>query len=233
MTTINRTLDTAIGPRFLSISNADLLTMVRNATASFGVEGQAVRVVGNDRRMTALATLKGLAFEVPGDGTLVPRLFFHNDNTGRKALSIGVGLFRLICSNGLTVGVPGMSFEAKLRHVDGPRAHEQLDILPAMVAEAVQFIEAGGLLDQIDAAKETKVTEPIEVVASLPIGIRAKEQAIDWLAHAQTRKEDNPYTAWGLYNTVNEAVRLRSRNEFTALAKDEGLLSHIITLAAA
>lgn len=230
---INRTLDTSVGPRFLSISNIDLLRLVRDASGAHGVDVKNISVIGNDRRMTAMATLVKHSFEVPGEGTMVPRLFFRNDNTGRKALSIGVGLFRLVCSNGLTVGVPGMSFEAKLRHVDGPRAHEQLDVLPDMVAEAVQFIEAGGLLDQIETAKEVTVRAPIEVVASLPIGIRAKEQAIDCLAYAQTRKEDNPYTAWGLYNTVNEAVRLRSRNEFTALTKDEGLLSHIITLAAA
>ena len=117
-TIISRSLDTSVGPRFLSISNEDLLGLVRETATPFGISEQDVRVVGNDRRMIATVTLPNLAFAGP-EGLLIPRLFVRNENTGGRAMSIGVGLFRMICSNGLMLGVPGMSFSAKVRHVDG------------------------------------------------------------------------------------------------------------------
>jgi len=222
--------DQAVGPRFMHISNADLALMAKGL--GLAVDSAAnVRIVGNDRRMTALIKLPSLAWD-GGDSTLVPQLFLSNDNTGRRSLRISVGLFRLVCSNGLTVGVPGLSFETRIRHVWGELNRGKVLDLP-LVAESLLLHIANELPLQVEMAKDTHVRDAIGIVASLPIGERAREDAISRLAFGDTRAEDDTGTAWGLYNVVNESVRMRSRSERTALAKDEGLLSHIMGLAAA
>ncbi|MEG1141048.1 MAG: DUF932 domain-containing protein [Clostridia bacterium] len=47
---------------------------------------------------------------------MLPQLIINNSHNGHTPLKISLGLFRLVCSNGLTVGVPGMSETMKLRH---------------------------------------------------------------------------------------------------------------------
>lgn len=222
--------DTTVGPRFMHISNASLAVMAQNFGYRLDPDAR-VRIVGNDRRMVATVKLPSFAFN-GGDSRLIPQLFLFNDNTGRSSLRLSVGLFRLVCSNGLTVGVPGLSFETRIRHTWSETQRGRVLDLPLVAEQIVEHIRTD-LLDSIEVAKETRVIDPISVVASLPIGERAREQAISMLAYGSQRDADDPHTAWGLYNHVNECVRSRSRSEFTAVRKDEGLLSHIITLAAA
>lgn len=227
---ISTNLNTDVGPRFMNISNADLATMAR----SFGAKldsAATVRVVGNERRMTALVSLPSHVIQLP-DSNVFPRLMLSNDNTGRRSLRINVGLFRLICSNGLAIGVPGFSFGERVRHVWSENQRAKVLDIPMVAERVLEYLQSGAVEEQIELAQDTRVADPIQVVGSLPIGERAKQTAIDNIILERTRSEDDVRNAWGLYNVVNEAVRLRSRSEYTALAKDEGLLLHILTLAA-
>ena len=148
----------------MSISNNDLATMATNFAYKMDRDATC-RIIGNDKRMTAIVKLPGHAFDA-GDSVLVPQLYLHNDNTGRKALRISVGLFRLVCSNGLTVGVPGLSFETRIRHIWGELNRGKVLDLPIAAERIMEYI-AGDLALQVEAAKDTQVRDAIEVVAKL------------------------------------------------------------------
>ena len=232
MDTINFSHETSIGPKFMAISNADLAAMATNFAYRMDKQG-AVRIIGNKtgQAMTAVVSLPGHS-QALSDSTVFPRLYIHNDNRGGKALRITVGLFRLVCSNGLAVGMPGYTFDQRINHTWSPRIQERVLDLPLVAERALDFI-ATDLFEQISVAKDTRILDPVSIMGNLPIGSRAKDTAINSFLLGQVRAEDNVQSAWGLYNHVNEAVRRHSRSEFTALAKDEGLLGDIIALSAA
>lgn len=234
MTNVIRThLDTNVGNAFMHISNADLMSMARELGHNLGAADNDVRLVGNERRASALITLKNSRFELPGDGAMYPIIMFSNWNDGTRAMRITVGLFRLVCSNGLMASVPGMSFDRRIIHRFTETNIERVKELPVIAAELVEYLNSGDLQHTIEMAKDTPVRDAISVIGSLPVGQRAKDLSIDRILLNRVRPEDDIRNAWGVYNLVNESVRSKSRSEFTALTKDEGLLSHVLTLAAA
>jgi len=225
MKAINRQLDLNVGTKFLSISNSDLGRVFTEATGSNQVQASA-------RRFYGLAKMPDYAENIPELGGLViPQLLLRNDNTGTKAMLVGVGLFRLVCSNGLMLSF-GDAFTAKVRHIDGPKAHGILDKLPGIIESQMGRIRSGEVFDDaLDAVGQT-VKDPYQVIGSLPIQKSIKDSIIWNISLGRTRPEDDVNTVWGLYNVVNEATRRHSSRLDIALDKDIGLLGHIQLLAA-
>lgn len=230
MSTIITALNTNVGPKFMHIDNESLMSTARDLGLAMDPTSTA-RITGNERRAIGVISLHGMAFDL-GGSLLTPRIMLRNDNTGRAALRVNVGLFRLICSNGLMASVPGMSFEKRISHIYSPNQIQKVLDIPMVAEELLRYVDSGALRDIVELAVDTPVQNAIDVVASLPIGERAKNDAIAVLAFGTNREQDDTRTAWGVYNVVNEAIRGRSRTEVLALTKDEGLLSHIMTLAA-
>jgi hypothetical protein len=164
-------------------------------------------------------------------GTIVPQLLLRNDNTGSRAMLVGVGLFRLVCFNGLMVSF-GDAFTSKVRHIDGPKAHDILDKLPGIIEAQMVRIRNGQVFDDALDAAGQGVKDPIQVVGNLPIALNVKHTVVRKIAMGRTRPEDDVNTVWGLYNVVNEVTRNHSSRMDIALDKDIGLLGHIQLLAA-
>ena len=228
MQSINRTV---INDTFLAINNQDLETVFRSVVGDKG----PVRTLTPRRGGGVMfkAELPSFRQDIPElGGVLVPQLFLSNTNNGQRALSVGVGLFRFVCSNGLVIAF-GDSMHAKIRHVNGPKANQFLDILPDILLAQVQRIQSGELFDTVLDALDVQVKDPIQVIGNLPVAKAVKDNAVELICNGLTRPEDNVHTAWGLYNVVNEMQRRRSRSDYSAYAKDVGLLDHVIALAEA
>jgi hypothetical protein len=224
MQTINRQLDLNVGTKFLSISNQDLGRVFTEATGG--------QVQSSDKRFYGLAKMPDYQENIPElGGVIVPQLLLRNDNTGSKAMLVGVGLFRLVCSNGLMLSF-GDAFTAKVRHIDGPKAHGILDKLPGIIEAQMGRIRSGEVFDDALDAVSQPVKDPFQVIGSLPIQTSIKDSIIRQIAMGRTRPEDDVKTVWGLYNVVNEATRNHSSRIDIALDKDIGLLGHIQLLAA-
>lgn len=228
---IARTKDLSVGPRFLSVSNTDLVGLVKDRFANQDISLYASK--RSERKLMINIKIKELTIDVPElGGLLTPTIWIKNDNTGKAALTIGVGLFRFICSNGLFIGLS--DFNAKIRHVDGNKAHNMLDVLPQVFNAAVDSLENGTLIDFAVDALNTQVLDPIDVVGSLPnMTNRTKEKAIDSIVLSNNRPQDQPGNAWGLYNMLNELNKKGSRSAFAAANKDLTLLENILFLAQA
>lgn len=224
---INRSLDTEVGPKFLHIDNHDLMSAFSNAVSLAGADLDTRQAhKSGDGRILLTADLNRLTLDMPElGGKITPRLWLKNDNTGRGAMSVGVGFFRWVCSNGLYIGVN--MFGAKLIHRDGPKAHNILDLLPESLNTAMEHVASGAAADLLLDAADQKVIDPIDVIGSLDIGVKAKDAAIYTVAGQLNRVVDNPYTVWGLYNIVNENVNRASRSKFKAAERDMQLLENI------
>ena len=225
-TVIARQLDLNVGTKFLAINNEDLRCVFEDATKT------AFSSFTSPKRFYGLAKMPDYAENIPElGGVIVPQLLLRNDNTGSKAMLVGVGLFRLVCSNGLMLSF-GDSFTAKVRHVDGPKAHGILDKLPGIIEAQMGRIRSGEVFDDaLDAVGQT-VKDPYQVIGNLPIQTSIKDVVVRQIAMGRTRPEDDVSTVWGLYNVVNEATRRSSSRMDIALDKDIGLLGHIQLLAA-
>jgi hypothetical protein len=227
MSIITRQLDRNVGPKFLAISNQDLTEVVRRSA------GDNLQILQPRTRNQLLITAKMPDFTVNEPelgGLLTPQLWVKNDNSGGSALVVGIGLYRFICMNGLYFGLS--SFNIKLRHYDGPKAHGILDQLPQAIQSAIKAIESGEALDVAYDALETKVLDPISVVGNLPdVSNKVKQIVISNILNDSGREQDEPETAWGLYNQINEAARLRARSLYRQASNDIGMLDNIIALA--
>lgn len=229
---IERNLDLEVGNKFLAFNNSDL---IRSVTTAFGADvGDTVKVLRsrNGAGVVITADMRDLAQDVPElGGRLVPRLFLRNANDGSSALHVGVGIFRLICTNGLTVTIGDSSYDI-VRHVNGPKANEYLDVLPDLLMRRVGDIQSGAIWDVCIEAKEQRVLDPIDVIASLPnVSATVKHTAMGLIANGLTREQDAGRDAWSVYNLVNEVARRRGRSLYRAASNDIGLLDHVMALA--
>jgi hypothetical protein len=229
MTTIYRQRDLNIGPQYLHIDNSDLRQSFNSAALIAGADINTVKLTTNGEhaeRILMSVDLPRLSLNVPElGGQLTPRLWLRNDNTGRAALTVGIGFFRWVCMNGLYIGVN--MFGTRLVHRDTVRANSVLDQLPGAMVAAMESIADGSATDIMLDAAESKVYSPIDVIGSLDIGTKAKQRAIDIILLGANRAEDSPNTVWGLYNIVNEACRSKGRSLYRSAVKDMSLLEDI------
>lgn len=235
MTTINRSIDTNIGPKFLSISHESLINVAREVTGSTNPV-KVLHPKANPNKLFLTVDLKQYETNIPAlGGTLVPRLWMRNHNDGTRALQVGLGFFRIVCSNGLVIPIDGALFTS-IRHLAGPKANTFLDTLPDILLAKMDQVKSGALVGAALNATEIVIENPLEVLAQLPLSKTVQQDVslkLEYGARYGLRAEDNPHTAWGLYNTVNESIRKWSRSQYAAANRDVTLLNDIITIVKA
>lgn len=147
------------------------------------------------------------------DGTDISfvKVLLRNNSMGQGRLLFSVGIFRLVCSNGLVIKDKDMG-EFKLRHMGYDFAHLQvlmneiLDKLPKAV-------------EKINSFTNTQLTEEQAVhFAGRALASRLKVETVS-LADAVKclevyREEDRGYSLWKVFNRVQEAL-VNGGNTFT------------------
>jgi hypothetical protein len=100
---------------------------------------------------------------VKGD-KIRPQLIIDNSHDGFSKAQIHLGLFRLVCSNGLVIAIPGLSTNVKWLHV-GVNQKEMIEII-AETAEQYRTVGAHVTnMQQVQLAEEQKQDFAVKAVA--------------------------------------------------------------------
>lgn len=235
MSTIVRNVDTNVGPKFLSVSHQSLIDLSREVAGPTATT-KILYPRGNPDKLFLTVDLKQYETNIPElGGIMVPRLWFRNHNDGTRALQVGLGFFRIVCSNGLAVPVDGALFTS-IRHLNGPKANTFLDTLPDILMAKMEQVQNGTLVEAAMGATKIAVEKPLEVLAQLPLPKTVQENVFLKLTFGQRyglRAEDDTNTAWGLYNAINESLRIVSRSQYAVANRDVTLLQEIIDIVKA
>lgn len=185
---------------------------------------RAAAAGGGSRSLFRIALDQNVAI-LPGDEAR-PMVQVRDQTVPGAALRVDLGLYRLVCSNGL------MAFTDSFTALRIPHIPSRRGQLEAIIETTVASLAR--LNDTVAIARELGsrvVSDPIAVLDQLQLPKRVhglSKLLIETNAH---RPEDRPNTVWGLYNIVNEVDTFKSRSVFATLARDEGMLQRIAALA--
>jgi hypothetical protein len=162
--------------------------------------------------------------ELPKVGDTLIEAIITNSHDGLSTLNIKTGLFRLVCSNGLTVPTSS-SEEYKVRHSgfnieDVKRVTEDFSKrLPSIQGSVNKMMERQLTIDEkLDFAK--KASEIRWFAGKVPVSLNYEELLIP------NRIDDNGDTLWQTFNVVQEKF-IRGGVEYTT---DKGRKSNLRTI---
>ena len=163
-----------------------------------------------------------------------PQIILDNSHNGGSCAQIHMGLFRLVCSNGLVIAMPGMYTNVKFRHMGvdfnelkelmekiatqytavGTRIEEMLDVkmdqekAENFVIKAMAYREPAYFINKEDGTimteKVLKAIQPAEILKPV-------------------RSEDAPENLWNVFNVVQERM---VKGEFERKSLNTGRVSH-------
>ena len=150
---------------------------------------------------------------IKGD-SVKPHILLDNSHDGYTPASMHLGLFRLVCTNGLVIAIPGMATELKFRHINIDRA-ELMEIL----SEAAEQYRTVGL--HIGQMQDRMLNEDeMEEFAMKALSLREptrfldKEKKINFDTITESmdpremlvpvRPQDNSKDLWTAFNLIQE-----------------------------
>ena len=167
------------------------------------------------RHMIRLENSKFGPVSVDGD-TIKPQLLVDNSHNGLSSARVHVGLFRLVCSNGLVVGMPGLSTSFKFKHMGLNRK----EIYRTIEEASEQFSTVVNHVDDMRNVNLTKVEK--EEFAIKAISLRHPDKFIDEDGTIKTdnllstvniediytpiRRVDKSNDLWTTFNVIQEKV---------------------------
>ena len=170
-----------------------------------------------------------------------PRIILTNSHDGAHAFKFMVGLFRLVCSNGLVIATDKMA-DMSIRHIN-----YDFETLRGIVAEVIKQVPQ--MTKKMNTMMETKTTPEMrqdmaETVFKLRNNIPATEkvqigkETIEDILNP-LRNEDSADNLWGLFNICQEKMihggfmyqtksnRYRKARRVSSAAKDLRLNSRL------
>ena len=135
-----------------------------------------------------------------------PRIILTNSHDGFNSFKFMVGLFRLVCSNGLVIATDKM-VDMSIRHIN-----YSFDELRKQVATAIEQVEIqAGIMSQMnkvslnDAQKRALAEAAIRIRKGIPAGEKYQiaPSSIDEILEPR-RKEDNGSSLWNVFNVIQE-----------------------------
>lgn len=134
-------------------------------------------------------------------GDIFPELILTNSHDGRSSFQIDLGLFRLACSNGLTVSAQNLETQ-RIRHV----GYDKNDVIEAtykIVENIPQVIERITDLKSIQIDDTERVLHAISAV-----GVRYGDNSVfeKFPPTLIRRREDADNTLWNSFNSIQECL---------------------------
>lgn len=128
-----------------------------------------------------------------------PQILLTNSHDGKCAFNFRVGIYRLVCSNGLVIADAEFS-DVSIRHVN-----YTFESLQAKVADLISKLP--GLVQKINLFKSTTLTEDqMREFASKAAALRTKAHVdVDGLL-ASTRSQDEGSDLWVVFNRIQEKL---------------------------
>jgi len=145
-----------------------------------------------------------------------PQIVLDNSHNGMSPAQLHMGLFRLVCTNGLVVAMPGMFTSVKLRHV-GIDMHELKQLLEVVANQYTNIGKHIGDMQQITVNQDQREEFVIKAIAAREPHVFIKEDGTIDIKKATTiikptqiieplRSEDKKEDLWTLFNIVQERL---------------------------
>lgn len=135
-------------------------------------------------------------------GDTLPELILTNSHNGKTPLKFQLGLFRLVCTNGLTVPMPEFNETLKIRHMgvdqEGVKSlTEQISTFLPLVGERVKRMQETVISEEfaIEFLRETtKLRYPTQ------------NYQFDYAEIVEPLREEDKNTVWGVFNLAQEKM---------------------------
>ena len=128
-----------------------------------------------------------------------PQILLTNSHDGKAAFNFRVGIFRLVCSNGLVVSDADFS-NVSIRHIN-----YTFESLQAKVAEMITKLP--NLVQKINLFKSTELTEAqMTDFAQKAMELRTKERVNIMDILTVDRPQDSGNDLWVVFNRVQEKL---------------------------
>ena len=210
------------------IDNQDIYNRVSAALNSKGVAFDfAATGEPNNTKVVMEFALKNMGTTLMGDG-IIPQLNIINSYNKECSLKIQFGAFRLICSNGLTIGET--FFSEKIIHRTGSTFEEKIKKLDYQIAAFIDRLE---FLSDLEDELSVTLTEEtmINITGNLRIPTKAKHETITRIFDRK-RSADQVNNIWMLLNLANEAITDTVKSKKARTCYNQSLLGDILALAA-
>lgn len=198
----SNTASPAVSARYSHVRTLDLIepllaegwqvrkqTVARSSVIAPEHRAHEIRLSFGDRRMV---------------GDSVPEVIVRNGADGATALNLSAGLFRLVCSNGLTVGAA--SFSASIRHVGRDLQTRVLAAARNIAAKTEQLPEIVGKWSSTTLSHAERVEFNRRAAA---LRWDAPNLTVDmaWAGFgAPQRQEDAGADLWRTFNRAQESL---------------------------
>lgn len=196
-------MNSQLSSRYAHINTYDLLGRISSAVDM----GSAKYYRGRTGTMHRVSLdIKG-APELLIDGDWCkPTVEIINSYNGESPLSLGFGVFRLVCSNGLMLGTS--LFSRRVRHIQG----ENIDTAIESFVSAILTLDLDAIHRHVGQLGEYRATRTD--VERILDDVRAPKRAYNSALYAfenPRRHADVGDSAWQVYNRVQEALNATTR----------------------
>ena len=128
-----------------------------------------------------------------------PQILLTNSHDGKAAFNFRVGIFRLVCSNGLVISDADFS-NVSIRHIN-----YTFESLQAKVAEMIAKLP--NLVNKINTFKQTQLTEEqMKDFATKAMQLRTKQQVDVMEVLTAERPQDEGNDLWVVFNRIQEKL---------------------------
>jgi hypothetical protein len=128
-----------------------------------------------------------------------PQILLTNSHDGKAAFNFRIGIFRLVCSNGLVISDADFGVMS-IRHMN-----YTFESLQSKVAEMITKLP--GLVNKINLFKSTTLTEPQMIdFATKAAALRTKKTVNIMDVLTATRTQDQGNDLWLVFNRVQEKI---------------------------
>lgn len=208
----------------------DTKSLVESVVQRLGLNASIDSITNWRNKSTKHAVVLTLSQPVMLAGTACfPRIYVRNSYAGESALTVRIGFFRLVCSNGMMVG--SMFFDGRIRHVQS--GVDKLDQLIESVQSAVDYctLKLPEIAEQMNAVVLSKSQVEI-ILTSIGASKRLSESVLYKIEHpsnirAADKQADGSLSAWNVWNVINEQGRIGSRSVLHTLERDAKLFEAV------
>lgn len=218
-----------VGERYAMVDTATVIDRVLKIAITKGLHVASTRVITRGKSSKHVVRMRFTALAGEGQDTGHPELLFINSYNGECALSFSLGFYRLICSNGLTVPMPGFedaSFTSgRKRHIIGPKMDDFSKHLDERISAALDALSS--VTGKFAALQKLAVTKEQERLIIDQLGLTKGQQKQFEGIRGGMYNRDTEHNLWSLFNAVNEAIRRSQRSDFSTELRNVNLLSTI------
>ena len=145
-----------------------------------------------------------------------PQIVVDNSHNGMSPAQLHMGLFRLVCTNGLVVAMPGMFTSVKLRHI-GIDLTELKQLLEVVANQYTKIGRHIGDMQQVTLNRDQREDFVVQAIAAREPHVFIKADGTIDMKKATTiikpyqiveplRGEDKAENLWTVFNVIQERL---------------------------